>query len=400
MLSFYDLFVIGGIFITLILCLVLVFKGKQRTYSKFLLAAILFCLTWYAMIYLLINTRIILKIPFIFGWGTPIYYLAPPLCYWYVQSMLKPDWKIKKIALLHLLPSAISLVTTVPYLLSAEKYNIMQAIVNDFGRAPLYDTGLISNLFHFAFRPLQGLAYMLMIWPLIYRVLFEGGSTSRKKWENHNLWLFIFAVLMTLIYLGVGVCTLIAMNNLSDGSQTFNMIKVPLIWCAFSFFALGAYLFFNPRIVYGTEEKNVEVEMSGNGLLVTRQVRKAEAISTELVQHYVEVLEKFVDDKTPFRRQGVSINDFAAETGIPARTLSYILNHHYKLRFTDFVNSYRLSFIKAQLDEGRWKDMSLEGLALEAGFSSRSAFFTSFKKFTGQNPSQYISMLEERRKTN
>ena len=59
--------------------------------------------------------------------------------------------------------------------------------------------------------------------------------------------------------------------------------------------------------------------------------------------------------------------------------------------FNRFINEYRVSEVCLQLEQG--SDRKLIDLAMDAGFSSKSSFNATFKKLTGQTPSQYKRQL-------
>lgn len=378
------------------ICLILIIKGKQQNKSNFFLAGVLFIISWYSMIYLLINTGLILKWTFLFGWGISIYYLVPPLCYWYVISTFKPGWKFKKVDLLHLLPAIIGLFDATPLIISEEKHIIIKAVVDDFDHIHLHNTTwIIPQKIHFILRPAQGVAYMTAIWFLLIPSFIKNRNSFARKQNKTNHWLLIFTFLITSMYLTLAISTIIGMTNVFGHNELLETIKLPLIFLAISFFTLGIYLFFNPSILYGLEEQNTSSRASMPADKNEATDKKGDNINVEQIDSYVELLEKYMEQERPYRRQGISINDFASETGIPARTLSFIFNHHYNLRFTDFINKYRILYITKKLDEGYWKQITLEGLALEAGFSSRSTFFSAFKKIIGNSPSQYIERLQE-----
>nr|WP_255484542.1 helix-turn-helix domain-containing protein [Pedobacter sp. AK017] len=100
--------------------------------------------------------------------------------------------------------------------------------------------------------------------------------------------------------------------------------------------------------------------------------------------------------EAPFRQQGFVINELALALKMPLHHLSYVLNNHYKQRFTDFINSFRIDYVKMRMESGDWRSLTLEGLAKESGFSSRSTFSVSFKKFTGVTPSQYLQLRKSK----
>ena len=50
---------------------------------------------------------------------------------------------------------------------------------------------------------------------------------------------------------------------------------------------------------------------------------------------------------------------------------------------------FRLDYSKSLLNNPNKKHLSIEGIAYESGFGSKSTFNTLFKKDTGTTPSQY-----------
>lgn len=60
--------------------------------------------------------------------------------------------------------------------------------------------------------------------------------------------------------------------------------------------------------------------------------------------------------------------------------------------FKSFINFYRIQYIKELLKEHN-KRYTIEGLAKQAGFNSRSSFFSIFKKEVGLSPTDFINSL-------
>lgn len=70
--------------------------------------------------------------------------------------------------------------------------------------------------------------------------------------------------------------------------------------------------------------------------------------------------------------------------------LSYIINREYGMHFNDLVNKYRVEYLLQLLNEPDADRYTLEGLARDAGFSSRSTFYRAFYKFMKCMPTDYI----------
>ena len=73
--------------------------------------------------------------------------------------------------------------------------------------------------------------------------------------------------------------------------------------------------------------------------------------------------------------------------------LSQSLNEYQGENFFDFVNRYRIEEVKKNLADPDSEKFKIIAIAYDCGFNSRSAFYNSFKKFTGQTPSGYLNSL-------
>lgn len=108
----------------------------------------------------------------------------------------------------------------------------------------------------------------------------------------------------------------------------------------------------------------------------------------------VNFIEQAIAAEQLFKIKSLSVTQLAGSISMPAHLLSYVLNEHYKKRFTDFINGYRVEYVKQQLRQGReWKQNKIEALGQEAGFASRSTFFAAFKKREGVTPAAYAEQL-------
>ena len=69
--------------------------------------------------------------------------------------------------------------------------------------------------------------------------------------------------------------------------------------------------------------------------------------------------------------------------------LSYVINTGFNENFFSFINTYRVEKAKELLVKKEMNKLSMLGIAFESGFNSKTSFNTTFKKITGQTPSDF-----------
>ena len=118
-------------------------------------------------------------------------------------------------------------------------------------------------------------------------------------------------------------------------------------------------------------------------------VKKEELIDKNLMLDIAKSLENVMKEEKPFLNKNLSLSILADKLGIRTHVLSFVLNTHYNENFYTYVNNFRIDYCKALLKNPKKQHLSIEGIALEGGFGSKSTFNTLFKKQTGMTPTQF-----------
>ncbi len=92
-----------------------------------------------------------------------------------------------------------------------------------------------------------------------------------------------------------------------------------------------------------------------------------------------------------YLENSISLSSLAKSASTNTTYLSKIINEDYKKTFAVFINELRISHTLKQLEVlPEYRILTIENIAYKSGFSSSSAFYNAFKKFTGLTPSYYI----------
>lgn len=131
-----------------------------------------------------------------------------------------------------------------------------------------------------------------------------------------------------------------------------------------------------------TLERSIALVISGEA-----QTRDTGESKKSFDADKAEQLQRLISEEEVFRVNGLSVSDLATRMGIKEYQLRNLINRTLGHRnFTDFLNEYRLSFVKKQLVE---TDLPILSIALDAGYKSISPFNRAFKNKFGITPSQY-----------
>ncbi|GAA4780761.1 hypothetical protein GCM10023231_04900 [Olivibacter ginsenosidimutans] len=101
------------------------------------------------------------------------------------------------------------------------------------------------------------------------------------------------------------------------------------------------------------------------------------------------VMRKTVDEKL-YLDPSLTLSVLSAKTGISTHELSYVLNNGLGKNFYQFINELRTEEAKLLLLSKDTKHLDLLGIAIRAGFNSKTTFYTTFKKATNLTPKEYI----------
>lgn len=119
---------------------------------------------------------------------------------------------------------------------------------------------------------------------------------------------------------------------------------------------------------------------------------QAKKIEKTEEQELILALKEAMTTHQFYKNTNVKLNDIAKVLQISSHKLSQLLNDNLGKNFALFINEYRVAEAKQLLQENN--QFTLESIGFEAGFSSKSTFYATFKKLVGKTPAAFKKELQ------
>ena len=113
----------------------------------------------------------------------------------------------------------------------------------------------------------------------------------------------------------------------------------------------------------------------------------AKKIDTKEAQFLIEQLNMLMKEKELYKETDIKLQNVAKDIHISTHKLSQLLNDNLGKSFAVFINDHRIEEAKRLLVDN--SQFTLEAIGFEAGFSSKSSFYATFKKVVGMTPSEF-----------
>jgi AraC-like DNA-binding protein len=144
-----------------------------------------------------------------------------------------------------------------------------------------------------------------------------------------------------------------------------------------------------PILASSKRQVNPEVTIS--------EIVKKQPRSFEISEEKLALLKYKIDlyiEKKPYLNPEFNLTTMSSDTDIPIHHLSYYLNEHLHVNFNTWKNDLKITQVIKLIQEGSGEILTLDALAKQAGFGSRTSFFNSFKQKMGITPSEYLNKLD------
>jgi AraC-like DNA-binding protein len=150
-------------------------------------------------------------------------------------------------------------------------------------------------------------------------------------------------------------------------------------------------LFLFPKILFDTisypNESKYNIPHLKSSLFKKANHDEINKTINTLLIHYLETI--------PFIGSHFSLTKMALDLKISERVLSNYFNTELSITFSKWKNDLRIDYACSMIENGKADKITVEGISLNVGFSSRSKFIDAFKERKGVLPSAYIKQFND-----
>ncbi|WP_276371746.1 AraC family transcriptional regulator [Chryseolinea sp. H1M3-3] len=364
MSQLFQIFINGGIVLGVFVILLLNNKGVRKSRANTFLSVLLGALT-FSTFHLRYAGDVIHHFSFkAYSLGDPTFLLIPPLLWFYITELTGGRVRLSPGSVAHFLPFLVMIFCSISF----GSFLSRNSLVNIFDEHPR----LPYTLF-WVFVVVQFSCYQYLIhrkWRDYQHVIKqEVSNTENVSISWVQFFMGVFLVINIFFLFG-----LFAVIHFDIMNVVWKSVGVLL---SLSIFALG-YKGILQREIFYTDLTPPEPR-------IFQQLPKPEKPSQDLVDKLIQ----FMEDKKPYLDAELSLSSLSKQIGLNRNQLSQLINEGVGENFYDFINKYRVEEVKRLMADPQKQHYNLLGMALEAGFKSKSTFNLIFKRFTGLTPTEY-----------
>lgn len=354
----------GGIVLGVFVIILINSKGARKTRANTFLSILLAALT-FSVFHVRYAGDVITHFSFkAYTLGDPTFLLIGPLLWFYVIELTGGRIKFNASAVAHFIPFFVIIFCSLSFRSFLSDTPITR-LLDSHPRLPftIFWIVVVAQFSGYQFR--------------IHRKWREYQQLIRQEVSNTEdvniSWVRFFTGVFLIVNFSF-LISLFAVIHLDIMKWIWKSVGVIL---SLSIFALGYKGILQKEIFFGESFSKAEpIEPS-----VPAQQKPDHTL--------IEKLQLYMKNEKPFLDSELTLGILAKAMGLNRNQLSHLINTGIGENFYDFINKYRVEEVKRLMVDPQKQNYNLLGIALEAGFKSKSTFNLIFKRFTGLTPTEY-----------
>ncbi|MEI7012142.1 helix-turn-helix domain-containing protein [Leptospira licerasiae] len=297
--------------------------------------------------------------PILYGIHIPFALGIAPLLYIHFQITLLGLEISRKEILLHFFPNLFCIILLLPFWFGGEEFRIRT--LQEITQARSYS----SILAFLQITPkISILSYFLpLIW--MYRSYFFRSEQDENEERARRMFLIFICLVCLVIFWGLTGSILRRIEFVKE-----SIFSLPVL------------------LVVGFLLSQREPNWLGFVGKSLREVRYKKSRLKGMDESKIkDRLESLMRREKVYADEDLTLSQLADELGLTNHQLSEFLNQRLSMKFSDYINSWRIEEAKVLLLED--PDRSILAISESVGFNSKSAFNEAFKKFADSTPSEF-----------
>jgi AraC-like DNA-binding protein len=334
------------------------------------------------------------EFPFLFILAKSFIFLLAPAGYLYIRNIFNPENAFRVYDWVHAIPFLVVILFLTNT--SLRNPDAIQRAMTDSSVNWFVDVSNADIYFNLSIaKSLVWLFYAVL--QSVYIINFERRKAHKLPQLNHRLlnWVKIFNITLFMLFFVLLVQRIVNISYISlDFVNDTTMSFILLLTLSF--------LIFSPHILYGLQPMGLNLAAEThpfnylNAEVIDDKTSYVKPLyNSKRKDEYLLILDDVLAQKQPYLHKGITVKDLSDQTGIPPHHLSSLISNEFNLHFQDFINLQRIEYLKNHISDIGWKQLTLEGICWEIGFTSRTTFFRAFIKFTGLSPSEYFNSMKK-----
>lgn len=372
-LNFVDFVILLGVVQGIMLFITSLFrKGRKEKFK----AALFFLLTCIILEIFLNRTGYMYFVIQLVDFSEPFQFAIPPLIYLLILS-IEPDVVLKKWGL-HFIPFIVYTLFFIPFYLApteykAEIYYYVHHLVEWKTTGHYELLNKLGNIrrFQMFFWYFQMVIYLVLSFQKL-AYFHQNPKAGISKLEVN--WWFVFNIIISVL---IVVTLVVKMTYVRDfGDHIIASFLTGIIYCSSLTELLRPSAMHRPI----SEQKGASEDSPKTATSGLKEEKK-----TEIQQKLFALM----DDKKLYTDSLISVGKLAKQVGEPAYVVSQVINEKMDASFYDWIAQYRVEEAKRLMTDPKTGQYTVEQIAEEVGYNSKSAFNKAFKKFAGKTPSEF-----------
>jgi len=220
---------------------------------------------------------------------------------------------------------------------------------------------------------IQMLFYLILIYRGLFKKAKKLGYSQLFKIQDKTLTSLHFSTLFYFVFIIISIYVLLNFNQKDNDYYLYLYLTI-------------CFILFTIRIMFKSALLH-----DVSTFLDPGSKYKHSSLNDEKKTNILKAILQQLHDERYFLSNTASLTELSKKINETPHNVSQVINEKLNRSFFELLASCRINEAKAILKSDYGKKLTIEEIANQVGYNSKSGFNTAFKKITSQTPSEYRS---------